>query len=258
MATEPYNVQLEIYQGPLDLLLDLIRKQEIDIYDIPIAKITGQYLEYLHRLEELNIDIAADFIYMAATLIHIKSRLLLPPDPTVPAEQQEDPRMELVHQLLEHEKFRNAAQMLQQKQMLEEAMWSKPDLKSFEIPDEQAEIAVTLFDLIKVFKQILDRAKEPPHLDIAKEEVTVAQMIATLRGWLAASDEPRRLEEFFTSCRSRQAMIAALLAILEMVRLQAIALTQSKTFDQIYLRKHKMFDAVFVPGAEASLDAQYQ
>ena len=111
----PYNIQLETYEGPLDLLLDLIRKQEINIYDIPIARITGQYLEYIRRnLDKLDTEVSGEFLLMAATLIHIKSKMLLPPDPTA-APEEEDPRAELVHQLLEHEKFKRAAQMLQQK-----------------------------------------------------------------------------------------------------------------------------------------------
>src|SRR3989441_2107267 len=114
MAT-PYKIQIPMYEGPLDLLLDLIRKQEINIHDIPIAKITTQYLEYLHKLDELNIDVSADFIYMAATLIYIKSKMLLPPDPLAGSEGQEDPRAELVQRLAEHEKFKNAAQLLYQK-----------------------------------------------------------------------------------------------------------------------------------------------
>ena len=109
-------------------MLDLIRKQELDIYDIPIAQITAQYLDYIHRLQELDIDVAGEFIYMAATLIHIKSRMLLPPDPTLPPEQQEDPRQELVDQLLEYEKFKQAAQVLHERQMLEAAAWSNPAL----------------------------------------------------------------------------------------------------------------------------------
>src|SRR2546426_11251782 len=131
MAT-PYRIQLEIYEGPLDLLLDLIRKQEIDIRDIPISRITGQYLEYLHKLEQLDIDISADFIYMAATLIYIKSKMLLPPDPQAGPEEQLDPRADLVHRLLDHEKFKNAAQMLYQKQQIEEHVWSKPDRSLYE------------------------------------------------------------------------------------------------------------------------------
>src|SRR5712692_6770943 len=107
----PLNIQLETYQGPLDLLLDLIRKQQIDIYDIPIHKITRQYLDYIHKMEALDTELGGDFVLMAATLIHIKSKMLLPADPSLPKEELEDPRMELVNQLLEHEKFRQAAQM---------------------------------------------------------------------------------------------------------------------------------------------------
>ena len=110
-----------MYEGPLDLLLDLIRKQEMDIHNIPIAKVTEQYLDYLHQLEKLDIDVSADFIYMAATLIHIKSKMLLPPDPLAGPEELQDPRDELVHRLLEHEKFKNAAQLLYQKQQIEDA-----------------------------------------------------------------------------------------------------------------------------------------
>src|SRR2546428_10707051 len=110
MAT-PYRIQLEIYEGPLDLLLDLIRKQEIDIRDIPISRITGQYLEYLHKLEQLDIDISADFIYMAATLIYIKSKMLLPPDPQAVTVEQLDPRADLGRRLLHHERFKKASQM---------------------------------------------------------------------------------------------------------------------------------------------------
>ncbi len=126
MAT-PYRINLPSYEGPLDLLLDLIRKQEMDIHNIPIAKVTEQYLDYLHQLEKLDIDVSADFIYMAATLIHIKSKMLLPADPLAGPEEQDDPRDELVHRLLEHEKFKNAAQLLYQKQQIEAHVWSHPD-----------------------------------------------------------------------------------------------------------------------------------
>src|ERR1700683_557775 len=134
-ATAPYKVQLPVYEGPLDLLLDLIRKQEMDIHNIPIAKITGQYLEYLHKLEELDVDVSADFIYMAATLILIKSKMLLPPDPLASPEEQADPRAELVYRLVEHEKFKNAAQVLYEKQQLEAHVWSKPDMSLYEGED---------------------------------------------------------------------------------------------------------------------------
>src|ERR1700746_3026422 len=124
----PYKINIPMYEGPLDLLLDLIKKQEMSIHDIQISKITSQYLDYLHKLEELNVDVSAEFIYMAASLIYIKSKMLLPPDPLASAEEQaEDPREELVQRLIEHEKFKNAAQLLYQKQQIEENVWSKPD-----------------------------------------------------------------------------------------------------------------------------------
>ena len=122
----PYKITIPTYEGPLDLLLDLIKKQEMNIHDIQISKITSQYLDYLHKLEELNVDVSADFIYMAATLIYIKSKMLLPPDPLAgPEEQSTDPRAELVQRLVEHEKFKNAAQLLYQKQQIEENVWSQ-------------------------------------------------------------------------------------------------------------------------------------
>ena len=176
--TSPLNVTLETYEGPLDLLLNLIRKQEIDIYDIPIAKITAQYLAHIHRLQELNIDVAGEFIYMAATLIYIKSRMLLPPDPDLPPEQQEDPRAELVNQLLEHEKFKNAAQMLHEKQMLEAAAWSNPALKMFADDSEEPGLAVSLYDLVNTFQKLLERARQRPQLDIEPEEIT-----SRVRAW---------------------------------------------------------------------------
>ena len=126
----PFSVSVgEVYDGPLDLLLDLIRKQNINIYDIPIAKITAQYLGYVERIKQLDVNVAAEFIFMASVLIQIKSRMLLPRDPTLPSDQQEDPRMELVDRLLEHERYRTAAQMLMQKQQIEDAVWTNPAMR---------------------------------------------------------------------------------------------------------------------------------
>src|SRR5881397_1101314 len=131
-VSSPLNVHLEHYEGPLDLLLDLIRKQQVDIKDIPIATITNQYLQYMEKARELDIDLGAEFVYMAATLIHIKSKMLLPRDPALEkeAEESEDPRQELVDRLLEHEHFKNAAEMLQQKHMIEENVWSNPQVRT--------------------------------------------------------------------------------------------------------------------------------
>ncbi|HXN24011.1 MAG TPA: segregation/condensation protein A [Candidatus Dormibacteraeota bacterium] len=270
MAT-PYKIHIAMYEGPLDLLLDLIRKQEIDIHDIPISKITAQYLDYLHHLESLDIDISADFIYMAATLIHVKSKMLLPADPLAGPAQQEDPRAELVHRLVEHEKFKNAAQLLYQKQQIEENVWSKPDRSLYEGENTEGELIVSLVDLVKVFQEVLERRKEVAKIDLQHDQFTVAQMMDQLRKQLITSDEGLRLVEFFESCPSRNAMIVAFLAVLEMVRMQAVLLVQDQLFGEIMLRKHKMFDAVFasnspgnsgeeLPGGEAmnKIDEQYQ
>jgi segregation and condensation protein A len=240
----PYNIQLETYEGPLDLLLDLIRKQEINIYDIPIAEITGQYLDYLRaNLERLNTELAGEFLLMAATLIHIKSKMLLPPDPAAEREE-EDPRTELVHQLLEHEKFKKAAQMLQQKQIVQGAMWSAPGLNEFLDPEAEPELAVSLFDLVKAFQQVLDRARERPLLDIEQEKVSVTEMMRRLCDQLAARSQPIALREVLDRLRSRDALVATFLGLLELIRLQAVAVRQSELFGEIELRKHHGFTAV--------------
>ena len=243
-ATPPPPVKLEVYEGPLDLLLDLIRKQEINIYDIPIAKITQQYLDYLRLLEEMNIDVAGEFVLMAATLIHIKSRMLLPPDPLAPPEEQEDPRTELVHRLLEHEQFKNAAQMLQSKRMIENATWSQPGISEFVEAEDEPGLTVSVFDLISVFREILERAKKKPQLEIHREEVTVAQMIEHVREILMASSRPVPLDQLMAGYASRQALIALFLALLEMVRLRAILLRQKELFAAIMVHRHKRFDEI--------------
>jgi segregation and condensation protein A len=246
----PYKIHLAAYDGPLDLLLDLIRKQEMDIHNIPISTITGQYLEYLHKLEELDIDVSADFIYMAATLILIKSKMLLPPDPLAGPEDQGDPRAELVYRLVEHEKFKNAAQLLFERQQLEAHVWSKPDLSLYEGEDVEGELVVSLVDLVRVFQQVLERRKEVTRIELKHDQFTVAQMMEILRGQLLGSEDGVELVGFFESCPARSAMICALLAVLELVRLQAVVLAQSELFGPIVLRKHKMFDVFFSGGGD--------
>ena len=254
----PYRINLPAYEGPLDLLLDLIRKQEMDIHNIPIAKITEQYLDYLHQIEKFDIDVSADFIYMAATLIHIKSKMLLPVDPLLAGDEPQDPRDDLVHRLLEHEKFKNAAQLLYQKQQVEDHVWSHPDKSLYGTDETQGELVVSLVDLVKTFQQVLERKKEIPKFELRHDSVSIAQMMDRLRLRLIATDEPVSLIEFFENCESKNAMIVALLAVLEMVRMQAVELVQSQLFDDIRLRKHKMFEAVFAgPDAMAKIEEQY-
>jgi segregation and condensation protein A len=241
-----YRIQIPMYEGPLDLLLDLIRQQKMSIHDIRISEITAQYLDYLHKLEELDVDVSSEFIYMAATLIYIKSKMLLPPDPLAgPEEAAADPRAELVQRLVEHEKYKNAAQLLYQKQQIEENVWSKPDKSLYQDEGTEGELVVSLVDLIKVFQQVLERKKEISRIELQHEEFSVAQMMAQLRGQILASDSNSvNLIQFFEACLSRHAMIVAFLAVLEMVKLQAIAMVQEKQFGEILLRKAKAFDAV--------------
>ena len=256
-SPSPYRINVPAFEGPLDLLLDLIRKQEMDIHNIPIAKVTEQYLDYLHQLETLDIDVSADFIYMAATLIHIKSKMLLPADPLAGPEEL-DPRDELVHRLLEHEKFKNAAQLLYEKQQIEAHVWSRPDRALYTGDAIEGEMVVSLVDLIQTFHQVLERRKTVTKFELHHETVTIAQMMDLLRQRLTTTDDPVSLIEFFEACTTRNAMIVALLAVLEMVRMQAVILVQSELFADIGLRKHKMFDAVFAgPDAMSQIEEQY-
>jgi len=247
----PFAVSVgDVYEGPLDLLLHLIRKQDIDIYDIPIGRITAQYLAYVEKLRELDVNVAAEFIYMAAVLIHIKSKMLLPRDPAAASDAQDDPRAELVNRLVEHEKFKSAAQMLMQKQQIEDAVCSNPALKEF-LDDEgtEPEIAADVIDLVKTFQQILDRARNRPMIQVDEETVTVGQMIEYLRRRLALEDRPIRLKQMLRNVESRQSLVCMFLALLEMVRLQAIQLRQDRLFGEILLRKHVGFEAVMAEQA---------
>ena len=256
-----YKIQIPMYEGPLDLLLDLIRQQKMNIHDIQISMITAQYLNYFHKLEELDVDVSAEFIYMAATLIYIKSKMLLPPDPLGSEEEQAgDPRAELVQRLVEHEKFKNAAQLLYQKQQIEENVWSKPDKSLYHDEGTEGELVVSLVDLVKVFQQVLERRKEVSRIGLQHEQFSVAQMIAQLRAQIIASAENVvKLIQFFEACASRHAMIVAFLAVLEMVKLQAVALVQEKPFGEIVVRKGKMFDLVFdESGGIKQIDEEYR
>ena len=246
--SSPLNVHAGLYDGPLDLLLDLIRKQQINIYDIPIAQITAQYLESMQKAMELDIELSAEFIYMAATLIQIKSKTLLPRDPAL-AEiglEDEDPRQELVNQLLEHERFKSAAEMLHQKRVVEEAVWSNPQIAQFR-DDEPPGLAVSLHDLVKTFQGVLERAKERPLYEIGNEDVSVPDMIRYLRNVFsdAKRSEVMNARELFERQKSRRAMICLFLAVLELVKLQALGLTQGDAFGEIGLKRLPGFETAF-------------
>jgi len=246
----PFSIIVsEVYDGPLDLLLDLIRKQDIDIYDIPIARITAQFLAYVNQLKASDVDVAGEFIYTASLLIHIKSKMLLPRAPSGPEDAAEDPRRELVERLLEHERFKNAAQMLQQKQMLEAATVTNPGVRDFkEDAGAEPEIAADTVDLVRVFRDILDRARNRPILNVEEDSVTVGQMIQFLARRLTMEDKPVALRKLLSHSRSERALIAMFLALLELVRLQAILLRQDLAFSEIFIKKHSNFESVINEG----------
>lgn len=240
------NVRLDQYEGPLDLLLDLIRRQQIDIRNIPIATITSQYLSYLEQAREMDLDIGAEFVFMAATLIHIKSRLLLPVDPALQKEGEtaEDPREELVQRLIEHERFKNAAEMLQQKRIVEENVWSNPQMKQFVEAEGDPGLAVSLFDLVKAFGEVLDRVASRPVYEVQEDEVSVGDMVRHVRSLLLATrkDNPLFILQVMEMQRTRRAMICLFLAVLEMVKTQTVEILQADMFGEIALAKGQRFD----------------
>ncbi len=261
MSPSPLNVRLDQYEGPLDLLLDLIRKQQIDIRNIPIATITSQYLGYLEQAREMDLDIGAEFVFMAATLIHIKSRMLLPTDPELRKDDEagEDPREELVQRLLEHERFKNAAEMLQQKRLIEENVWSNPQIAQFASDDDDPGLAVSLFDLIKAFGEVLERVKNRPTYEVVEEEVSVSDMIGHVRSLLSSSrkDKPLFIIQVMEKQRSRRAMICLFLAVLELVKMQAVQIIQKDLFGEIALAKGERFDEAAVSPA-ATIEEDYK
>jgi segregation and condensation protein A len=252
----PFSVIVaQVYDGPLDLLLDLIRKQDIDIYDIPIARITAQFLAYVNQLKATDVDVAGEFIYTASLLIHIKSKMLLPRAPSGPDDQAEDPRRELVERLLEHERFKNAAQMLQQKQMLEAASWTNPGMHEFrDDVSAEPEIAADTVDLVRIFRDILERARNRPIINVQEDSVTVGQMIQFLARRLTMEDKPVALRRLLSHTRSERALIAMFLALLELVRMQAILLRQDLAFSEIFIKKHTGFDNLMNEGLANARD----
>jgi segregation and condensation protein A len=254
--SSPFSVFVgQVYDGPLDLLLDLIRKQDIDIYDIPIARITAQFLAYVNQLKAGDVDVAGEFIYTASLLIHIKSKMLLPRAPSGPEDAAEDPRRELVERLLEHERFKNAAQMLQQKQMLEAATWTNPGIREFK--DDAAaepEIAADTDDLVRIFRDVMDRIRKRPTFNVQDDSVTVGQMIQFLGRRLTMEDKPVALRKLLSHTTSERALVAMFLALLELVRLQAVLLRQDRAFSEIFIKKQAGFDAVMNESAASTRD----
>src|SRR6266705_1713015 len=230
--SDELKIALGEFEGPLDLLLYLIRQEQINIYDIPIARITDEYLRYLNLMQELDLALAGDFLVMAAQLIELKSRMLLPRDPQAEEEELLDPRAELINRLLEHEKFKAAAEMLWSRATVERAVFKRAEI---ETDKNNPEVAVGLFDLLRVFQEILARHKEEVRMEIAREEVSMAEMIERLRNMVRSAGEVNLLH-FFEQAQSRRELVVAFLSILELVRLSEISLCQRETFGKIMAR----------------------
>jgi segregation and condensation protein A len=231
---QAYPVRLRQFEGPLDLLLHLIKKHQVDIYDIPITLVTTQYLEYLEVMQELDLDIAGEFLVMAATLIHIKSRMLLPrPDPTQ-EDPEEDPREALVRRLLEHQKFKAAAELLHDREIERSAQWGRPDERVAEVmgTPPEPEVEVDLFSLMAAFRQVLERARQRPQVYLPAEYISLEGRIETLMTKLSES-EACGFEELFADVQTKPGIVVTFLALLEMIRLKLVRVYQQGNFGPI-------------------------
>ena len=236
-----YKVKLEVFEGPLDLLLYLIKKEEIDIYDIPIAKITDQYLEYLELMQLLDLNIAGEFLVMAATLMHIKSRLLLPPEVTEGEEQEEsDPRAELVRRLLEYKKFKEAAQELQHMESTQKHFFSRvgPGAEVKDAPVIKDEFfEASLFDLISAFTKVLKDIPKETFYKVIKDEFTVSEKIHDLLHILVEKNT-MFFGDLFKSAKSKFEIITIFLALLELIKMKEVVIVQTTTFGDMEIRRN--------------------
>jgi len=229
-----YEVKLDIFEGPLDLLLYLIRKNELDIYNIPMALVTEQYLEHLEMMKALNLDLAGEYLVLAATLIHIKSRMLLPVEegPAGPEEEQ-DPRAELVRQLLEYQAFKEAALSLDRRRMLDRDVFKRV-VPVDEVPDEpeEAMMEVSLFELIEAFKQVVGRLDKEDLLEIDTERISLSDRINEILEELER-EKSLSFTDLLKAGRTRKSIIYTLLAILELMKMRVVRAFQSDPFGPI-------------------------
>lgn len=253
-----YSIKVPVFEGPLDLLLHLIKQDKIDIYDIPIAQITRQYLDYLEIMKELNLEIASEFLVMAATLIYIKSRMLLPPDETIPVEEQEDPRAGLVQRLLEFQAFKEASTTLREREEVWTKTFSRPSLDQKEVAVE-AELYlfdITIFDLLGALRKLLKKAP-PEAIIITKEALTVKDKIALILEKMEA-EESVRFDSLFAEDRTKVEIIVTFLALLEVLRLNLVRAYQDRDFGAIWIMRQQEAEPPQAPAAEEPLPPQPQ
>ena len=239
-AIDAFPVRLQNFEGPLDLLLHLIKKNEVSIHDIPIALITQQYLDAVQLMQELDLDVAGEFLVMAATLIHIKSKMLLPrPETAAGVEgEEEDPRDALVRRLLEHQKFKAAAGLLHEREVLRAAQWARPDEAVAHIAGDEyePELEVDLFSLLTAFQAVDERAKQRPKVLLPPEQIPVEERIEQLLVRLSET-EAIGFEDLFADVNDRGGLIVTFLALLEMIRLKLVRVFQAGSFGPIRVYK---------------------
>ena len=230
-----YQVKLEVFEGPLDLLLHLIKREEVDVYDIPVARITDQYLRFVELMQDMNLDVAGEYLVMAATLMHLKSRLLLPPSETDADEPEEDPRTELVQQLLEYQRYREAALALGSRPvLLRDVFRREPDVP---VRDEGEGVRlrdISLADLLEAFRDVLERAARESFHEIIHEDISIAECVDVIVRRLEM-DGSLRFRDLFAGSPSRRRLVATFLALLELVKAQAIRACQEEELGEILL-----------------------
>ncbi len=232
-ADHPYTVRLEMFEGPLDLLLHLTRKNEISITDIPIALITEQYLDYLKLIKELNLDGAGEYLLMASTLLHIKSKMLLPTSPEEEEEGGEDPRAELVRRLLEYQTYKDAATELERRPLLDRDVFIRTVPLETEEPEQEEKIDVNLFELLEAFRRVLERAKPEIFHEVMLEQITVEERIQDILSLLQQENRSVAFYRLFPEQASRKVIVVTLLAILELVKMKLVRVFQMAPFETI-------------------------
>ncbi|WP_210365594.1 segregation/condensation protein A [Bacillus sp. REN3] len=244
-----YNVKIEAFEGPLDLLLHLINRLEIDIYDIPVAEITEQYLVYIHAMKELQLDVASEYLVMAATLLAIKSKMLLPKheeelDEGFEYELEEDPRNELVERLIEYKKFKEAANDLKLLEQERGLMYTKPpsDLSEYtkEVHTENTDLDISIYDMLGAFQKLMRRKRlqKPMSTKITRQEISIEKRMEEIVGFLKTSGKRRRFNELFPES-DKTHIVVTFLAILELIKRKEINVEQEQNFAEIYMTARK-------------------
>jgi segregation and condensation protein A len=230
-----YRVKLEVFEGPLDLLLHLIKKEEVDVYDIPVARITDQYLRYLELMQDMNLDVAGEYLVMAATLTHVKSRMLLPPSEADADDPDEDPRADLVQQLLEYQRYREAALALGTRPLLLRDVFRREPERPVRDEGEGVRLRdVSLADLLEAFREVLERSSRASFHEIVHEEISVAECVDVILRRLEL-DGPLRFRDLFAGSPSRRRLVATFLALLELVKGRALRACQEEECGEILL-----------------------